>query len=83
MDAHEAGGRWLPREIWDFPRGVPEDDRVDYLKLIMPAPGAAPTSRHSSAAASTSSSAATPLTRIRPDPEVTGARSLTFWVPAF
>jgi tellurite resistance protein len=35
MDAHEAGGRWLLREMWDFPSGVPEDDRVDYLKVIM------------------------------------------------
>jgi tellurite resistance protein len=35
MDAHEAGGLWLLREMWDFPSGVPEDDRVDYLKVIM------------------------------------------------
>ncbi|MEA2971732.1 MAG: hypothetical protein QOG82_190 [Actinomycetota bacterium] len=35
MDAHEAGGLWLLREMWDFPSGVPEDDRVDYLKLIL------------------------------------------------
>src|SRR5205085_5012920 len=25
MDAHEAGGLWLLREMWDFPSGVPED----------------------------------------------------------
>jgi hypothetical protein len=35
MDAHEAGGLWLLREMWDFPSGVPEDDRLDYLKAIM------------------------------------------------
>ncbi|HEU4866311.1 MAG TPA: hypothetical protein VFV09_01160 [Actinomycetota bacterium] len=35
MDAHRAGGLWLLREMWDFPDGVPEDDRVDYLKTIM------------------------------------------------
>lgn len=35
MDAHEAGGLWLLREMWDFPSGVPEDDRVDYLRLIL------------------------------------------------
>jgi tellurite resistance protein len=35
MDAHEAGGLWLLREMWDFPSGVPEDDRIDYLKAIM------------------------------------------------
>ena len=35
MDAHRAGGLWLLREMWDFPEGVPEDDRVDYLKTIM------------------------------------------------
>ena len=35
MDAHELGGLWLLREMWDFPSGVPEDDRVDYLKAIM------------------------------------------------
>ena len=35
MDAHEAGGLWLLREMWDFPSGVPEDQRVDYLKTIM------------------------------------------------
>ncbi len=35
MDAHEAGGLWLLREMWDFPSGVPEDDRIDYLKVIM------------------------------------------------
>jgi hypothetical protein len=29
MDAHELGGRWLLREMWEFPDGVPEDDRVD------------------------------------------------------
>jgi len=35
MDAHELGGLWVLREMWDFPNGVPEDDRVDYLKAIM------------------------------------------------
>jgi uncharacterized tellurite resistance protein B-like protein len=35
MDAHRAGGLWLLREMWDFPDGVPEDDRIDYLKTIM------------------------------------------------
>ena len=35
MDAHEAGGLWLLREMWDFPAGVPEDQRLDYLKAIM------------------------------------------------
>ena len=35
MDAHELGGLWVLREMWDFPSGVPEDDRVDYLKAIM------------------------------------------------
>ena len=35
MDAHELGGSWLLREMWDFPSGVPEDDGVDYLKAIM------------------------------------------------
>lgn len=35
MDAHEVGGLWLLREMWDFPNGVPEDQRVDYLKAIM------------------------------------------------
>lgn len=35
MDAHEVGGLWVLREMWDFPSGVPEDDRVDYLKAIM------------------------------------------------
>lgn len=35
MDAHERGGLWVLREMWDFPSGVPEDDRVDYLKAIM------------------------------------------------
>ncbi|HEX2048369.1 MAG TPA: hypothetical protein VHF27_11420 [Acidimicrobiales bacterium] len=40
MDAHEVGGLWLLREMWDFPSGVPEDDRVDYLKAIMACAGA-------------------------------------------
>lgn len=35
MDAHEVGGLWLLREMWDFPSGVPEDERLDYLKTIM------------------------------------------------
>jgi uncharacterized tellurite resistance protein B-like protein len=35
MDAHEAGGLWLLREMWGFPAGVPEDERLDYLKAIM------------------------------------------------
>ncbi len=35
MDAHELGGLWVLREMWDFPSGVPEDDRIDYLKAIM------------------------------------------------
>lgn len=35
MDVHEVGGLWLLREMWDFPNGVPEDHRVDYLKAIM------------------------------------------------
>jgi len=35
MDAHEAGGLWLLREMWDFPSGVPEAERLDYLKAIM------------------------------------------------
>ena len=35
MDAHEAGGLWLLKEMWDFPSGVPEDERLDYLKTIM------------------------------------------------
>ena len=35
MDAHEVGGLWLLREMWDFPNGVPEDHRLDYLKAIM------------------------------------------------
>jgi hypothetical protein len=35
MDAHEAGGLWLLREMWGFPAGVPEDERVEYLKTIM------------------------------------------------
>jgi len=35
MDSHVTGGHWLLKEMWDFPSGVPEDDRVDYLKAIM------------------------------------------------
>ncbi len=35
MDAHEVGGRWLLREMWGFPAGVPEDERLDYLRAIM------------------------------------------------
>jgi uncharacterized tellurite resistance protein B-like protein len=35
MDAHEVGGLWLLREMWGFPAGVPEDERLDYLKAIM------------------------------------------------
>ncbi len=40
MDAHEVGGLWLLREMWDFPSGVPEDQRLDYLKAIMACAGA-------------------------------------------
>ncbi len=40
MDAHEVGGLWLLRELWDFPSGVPEDQRLDYLKAIMACAGA-------------------------------------------
>ena len=35
MDAHAVGGLWLLKEMWDFPSGVPEDERLDYLKTIM------------------------------------------------
>ncbi|MGH9226911.1 MAG: hypothetical protein ACRD2W_24710 [Acidimicrobiales bacterium] len=35
MDAREVGGLWLLREMWGFPAGVPEDERLEYLKLIM------------------------------------------------
>src|SRR5262245_40734384 len=35
MDAHETGGLWLLREMWGFPAGVPEDERLDYLKAIL------------------------------------------------
>jgi uncharacterized tellurite resistance protein B-like protein len=35
MDAHEVGGLWLLREMWGFPSGVPEDERLDFLKAIM------------------------------------------------
>ena len=35
MAAHEAAGPLLLREMWDFPRRVPEDDRVDSLKAVM------------------------------------------------
>lgn len=35
MDTHDVGGLWLLREMWDFPSGVPEDQRLDYLKAIM------------------------------------------------
>src|SRR3712207_6951701 len=35
MDAHETGGLWLLREMWGFPAGVPEDERLDYLKAII------------------------------------------------
>lgn len=35
MEAHEVGGLWLLREMWGFPQGVPEDERLDYLKAIM------------------------------------------------
>jgi len=35
VDAHEVGGLWLLREMWDFPSGVPEEERLDYLKAIM------------------------------------------------
>jgi tellurite resistance protein len=35
MDTHELGGLWLLREMWGFPSGVPEDQRLDYLKAIM------------------------------------------------
>lgn len=35
MDAHDVGGLWLLREMWDFPSGVPEHERLDYLKAIM------------------------------------------------
>ena len=40
MDAHEVGGLWLLREMWGFPAGVPEDERLDYLKAIMACAGA-------------------------------------------
>ena len=40
MDAHEVGGLWLLREMWNFPSGVPEDQRLDYLKAIMACAGA-------------------------------------------
>jgi tellurite resistance protein len=40
MDTHEIGGLWLLREMWDFPAGVPEDQRLDYLKAIMACAGA-------------------------------------------
>ena len=40
MDTHEVGGLWLLREMWDFPSGVPEDQRLDYLKAIMACAGA-------------------------------------------
>lgn len=39
MDAHELGGLWLLKEMWDFPSGVPEDQRLDYLKTIMTCAG--------------------------------------------
>jgi hypothetical protein len=35
LDAREVGGLWLLREMPDFPAGVPEDERLDYLKAIM------------------------------------------------
>jgi len=35
LDAHETGGRWLLKEMWGFPSGVPEDQRLDYLKAIL------------------------------------------------
>jgi hypothetical protein len=35
MDSHTRGGLWLLKEMWDFPNGVPEDQRLDYLKVIM------------------------------------------------
>lgn len=35
MDAHAAGGLWLLREMWGFPQGVPEDQRLEYLRTIM------------------------------------------------
>jgi len=35
MDAHKVGGLWLLREMWNFPSGVPENERLDYLKTIM------------------------------------------------
>ena len=35
MDAHETGGLWLLRQMWGFPAGVPEDERLEYLRMIM------------------------------------------------
>jgi uncharacterized tellurite resistance protein B-like protein len=35
MDGREVGGLWLLREMWGFPAGVPEDERLDYLRAIM------------------------------------------------
>src|SRR5687767_7278000 len=35
MDAHTIGGLWLLKEMWDFPSGVPEGERLEYLKTIM------------------------------------------------
>ncbi|MDQ6617323.1 MAG: hypothetical protein M3083_21895 [Actinomycetota bacterium] len=35
MDSHDVGGLWLLNEMWGFPAGVPEDERLDYLKTIM------------------------------------------------
>src|SRR5262245_33775944 len=40
MDAHEIGGLWLLREMWGFPAGVPESERLDYLRAIMRCAGA-------------------------------------------
>ncbi len=40
MDTHEIGGLWLLREMWDFPAGVPEDQRLDYRNAIMACAGA-------------------------------------------
>lgn len=35
MDAHTIGGLWLLKEMWGFPSGVPEEQRLEFLKTIM------------------------------------------------
>src|SRR5262245_36349910 len=35
MNTHMVGGLWLLKEMWSFPNGVPEDQRLEYLKAIM------------------------------------------------